>query len=301
MSERPTARTTPSTSLDYLLIGHVVVDRVDARHVVLGGTASYAAVTLRNLGIHGALHTSASYEPGLVDTLYGTQIARIPADYTTCFANTQENGTRRQVIESVAAKLTFEQLLPGWRHPKVVHLAPVCQEMEAGHFLDRFPRSFLGVTPQGWLRAWDEETGEVRFADWPDAERALKRADAVVISENDVPDQHVVDAWAAHARLLVVTRGPQGCDVYEQGESAPHHVPAFRAGKEVDSTGAGDVFATAFFWHLSQTRNWQEAADWAACVASFVGEKRGVAGVPKLEEVEKRWREGARLVQTRKA
>ena len=41
--------------------------------------------------------------------------------------------------------------------------------------------------------------------------------------------------------------------------------------------------------------DWQTAADWANCVASFVVEKRGVAGVPKLAEVEKRWRSGTRV------
>ena len=47
--------------------------------------------------------------------------------------------------------------------------------------------------------------------------------------------------------------------------------------------------------HHMNRGEWRTAADWANCVASFVVEKRGVAGVPKLAEVEKRWQSGTRI------
>src|ERR687888_1689347 len=97
--------------IDYLLFGHVTVDRLGDQKVVLGGTATYAAVTARNMGARVGVHTSASYEPGLIDTLRGVLVARVPADYTTCFVNEYEGGKRRQYIESVAEKLTYEQVL----------------------------------------------------------------------------------------------------------------------------------------------------------------------------------------------
>jgi sugar/nucleoside kinase (ribokinase family) len=96
--------------------------------------------------------------------------------------------------------------------------------------------------------------------------------------------------------MLVVTLGERGCDVYRQGGTEPFHSPAFASGVEVDPTGAGDVFASAFLWHLHKSGgDWKTAADWANCVASFVVEKRGVGGVPKLTDVEKRWRSGSRI------
>jgi sugar/nucleoside kinase (ribokinase family) len=153
----------------------------------------------------------------------------------------------------------------------------------------------VGVTPQGWMRGWDED-GLVRPVDWADADRVLAKADAVIISEDDVAHKSVIDEWAAKARMLVVTLGDRGCDVYRQGELEPFHSAAFTSGNEVDPTGAGDVFAAAFLWHLHKSGgDWKTAADWANCVASFVVEKRGVGGVPKLAEVEKRWRSGSRV------
>jgi pfkB family carbohydrate kinase len=281
-------------NVDYLLLGHVTVDRLDDKRVAMGGTATYAALTARNLGARVGVHTSSAYEPGLIDTLRNVFVARIPAEYTTCFVNEYIAGKRRQTIESVAEKLTYEQILPEWRNPPVVHLGPLCQELDAA-LVNRFPRSVIGVTPQGWMRQWDA-SGLVTAVDWVDADRVLSKADVVVISEDDVADRSVIHDWAAKARMLVVTLGERGCDVYRHGQPEPFHSPAFRSAAEIDPTGAGDVFAAAFFWHLHQSGgDWQTAADWANCVASFVVEKRGVTGVPKLAEVEKRWRSGTRI------
>ncbi len=280
--------------IDFLVLGHVTVDRVEDDRVVLGGT-TYAALTARNMGARVGLHTSASYEPGLVDTLRGTYVARVPAEYTTCFTNEYGSGRRRQLIESVAEKLTYEQVLPEWRNPPVVHVSPLCQELDGG-IVNRFPRSLIGVAPQGWLRGWSEPDGEVRPVPWADAERVLARADVVIVSEHDVADRSVIDDWARRARLLVVTLGEQGAEVYRRGGEQPYRAAAFKPAREVDPTGAGDVFAAAYVWHLYQSGgNWRQAADWANCVASFVVEKRGVSGIPKLGEVEKRWSDGPRI------
>jgi len=261
--------------------------------VVLGGTVTYASLTARNMGARVGIHTSAAYEPGLIETLRGILVARIPAEFTTCFVNEYHEGKRRQTIESVAEKLVYEQLLPEWRNPPIVHLGPLNQEFDAS-LVSRFPRSLIGVTPQGWMRGWDDD-GLVRQVPWADAERVLARADAVVISEDDVADRSVIEDWASRARMLVVTLGDRGCDIYRAGEET-YHSPAFKSGTEVDPTGAGDVFAAAFLWHLHTSGgDWHTAADWANCVASFVVEKRGVGGVPKLVDVEKRWQSGTRI------
>src|SRR5579859_305995 len=286
--------TSNTSNVDYLLLGHVTVDRLDEKRVVLGGTATYAALTARNMGARVGVHTSTSYEPGLIDTLGRVLVARIPAEYTTCFVNEYTAGKRRQTIESVAEKLTYEQILPEWRNAPVVHLGPLCQEIDAS-LVGRFPRSLVGVTPQGWMRGWGED-GVVHAVEWAEADRVLARAHAVVISEDDVADASVIKHWARKARMLVVTLGERGCDVYRQAHPEPFHSAAFRSGVEVDPTGAGDVFAAAFLWHLHKSGgDWRTAADWANCVASFVVERRGVSGVPKLADVEKRWRTGTRL------
>src|SRR5437899_2194392 len=143
------------------------------RRIVHLTLASHESVTARNMGARVGVHTSAAYEPGLIDTLGGVLVARIPAEFTTCFVNEYVAGKRRQTIESVAEKLTYEQLLPEWRNPPVVHLGPLNQELDSA-LVSRFPRSLVGVTPQGWMRAWGED-GLVSPVDWADADRVLAK------------------------------------------------------------------------------------------------------------------------------
>ena len=92
------AEANEARGLEYLILGHVTVDRLDDKRVALGGTATYAALTARNMGARVGVHTSASYEPGLIDTLSGALVARVPAEYTTCFVNDYSSGKRVQTI-----------------------------------------------------------------------------------------------------------------------------------------------------------------------------------------------------------
>ena len=71
-------------------------------------------------------------------------------------------------------------------------------------------------------------------------------------------------------------------------------VPAYQA-NEVDPTGAGDVFATAFFVRLHETGDAVQAARFANAAASFVVEGPGVSCIPSRAQVEWRLRYG-RLV-----
>jgi 1D-myo-inositol 3-kinase len=137
-----------------------------------------------------------------------------------------------------------------------------------------------------------DETGLVRAIPWAGAEQVLARADAVVLSEHDVQHPSEIDRFAVLARLLVVTRGQRGASIHQAGRW--HHVPAFRAGRQSDPTGAGDVFAAAYFIHLKQSGDPHLSADFACCVASFAVEKRHHAAVPTLEQVEDRWKQGKR-------
>lgn len=281
--------------LDYLIVGHVTVDRLPNGSCRLGGTATYAALTAHQLGARVALLTSAAFEPGLVDLLRGVRIARVPAEHTTQFVNLYQDGRRRQRVEAIAEPLTCAQLLPEWRSAPIVHLAPLVAEVDPA-LVDCFPSAFIGVTPQGWMREIGDQ-GDVHAVPWASAERVLARADATVFSEEDVPDQRLIAEYAALARTLVVTRGERGATVYHRGVA--HHSPAFQSKGEVDPTGAGDVFAAAYFLQLHRTGDPIASADWANCVASFAVEQPGVAGVPSLAAVEERWRRGKRITARR--
>jgi sugar/nucleoside kinase (ribokinase family) len=55
---------------------------------------------------------------------------------------------------------------------------------------------------------------------------------------------------------------------------------------EVDATGAGDVFAAAFFFRLLSTRDPWEATRFATLLASHSVTRVGLDGIPTPREIE---------------
>jgi hypothetical protein len=206
----------------------------------------------------------------------------VPSPVTTTFANTYQGGHRTQTIETVANSILPEQWPRGWRRPPIVLLGPVAQEMPT-EWVHHFPGALLGVTPQGWMRKWDA-AGRVYPTLWENAGEVLPRADAVILSREDVGgDEAYIAELARQSRLLVVTDGYHGATVYQGGES--DYVPV-RQAQEVDPTGAGDVFATAFLIRLHETGDPLAATRFAHIAASISVEAAGLASIPERHRVE---------------
>jgi sugar/nucleoside kinase (ribokinase family) len=186
-----------------------------------------------------------------------------------------------QTLFSHAAILHPENIPPAWQSAQLVHLAPVADEVDPT-LVDFFPDAFLCITPQGWMRRWDD-SGRVSFQPWRNAGSILARADAVVLSIEDVRgDEARIRELAVAAHLMVVTRGSRGCTVYVHGhatEVAAHPVT------EVDSTGAGDIFAAAFFLCTHSGANPLEAAQFATRLASKSVSRPGLEAIPPVQPI----------------
>ena len=268
----------PTVDLDYLVIGHVTRDLVDGGFTV-GGTVSYASHTARALGCRVGIVTSASPELDLSQELDGALVVRAPAAMTTTFDNIYTSAGRHQVLHGTAAPLVPELIPANWR-AAVVHVGPLVGECSL-ELAQAFGDAFVGVTPQGWMRRWDQD-GHVSPCEWKDPEPWLARADAVVMSSKDVASDELVDQYAAQARLLVVTRGAAGCTVFTAGQVRDFPAPVIH---EVDPTGAGDIFAAAFFVWMQREGDPWAAARFANCVAARSVTRVGLSGAPRPEEV----------------
>ena len=295
----PSARAAPGPGPDpppdFLVIGHVTRDVVPAAPggFVYGGSVIFAALAAARLGHRAAILTRCAEEAGLPALLGPVALRRIPADVTTTFENVYSPAGRVQYIREMAPPIPGDAVPDAWRRAGVVHLGPVAQEVPAA-LVEVFPAAVLvGATPQGWLRA-RESDGRVRTGvDWPEAERVLSRVDALIFSPEDVEgDPELIRRYAEMARLAVVTDGWQGCTVWQGGRR--ERFPAFRV-DEVDPTGAGDVFATAFFLRYAATGDVSESARYANAAASFSVEALGTGALPAPEDVERRLRTGRLL------
>ncbi len=273
----------------YLLIGHVTKDLLPedglfprCRHPVVGGTVTYAAVVAKRLGWRPIVVTAAAADfkpPACLDDVDWTIL---PSDETTTFKNLYAAEGRRQVVGPVARSIMANDIPSDFRRPAVVHLGPVAQELEPS-LARLFPDSLLVATPQGWMRRWDTH-GVVSWDNWRGAEEILPQLDAVVLSVEDIRgDWAVAERWAKQIPVLVVTQEEDGCTLFHRGEKRAF--PA-RAARVIDPTGAGDVFAAAFFIRWAETGDPGQAAVFANVTASMALQRPGPEGAPSRIEVE---------------
>jgi sugar/nucleoside kinase (ribokinase family) len=266
--------------VDYLVIGHVAHD-LTATGPRLGGTVAYSALTARALGLRVGIVTSVGPETSLVP-LKDIAIISIESPQSTTFENIYTKQGRLQYLRAQAAHIDLNSVPELWRRASIIHLGPIANEMEPILPKD-FSPTLLGITPQGWMRKWDAD-GRVSPSAWTNAESALAQAGVVVISREDVGgDDEVIEHMAHQTRVLAVTEGAAGAVLYWNGDRR-----RFRAPKvlEVDATGAGDVFATAFFVRLVKTRDPWEAARFATLIASRSVTRVGLDGIPTQSEIE---------------
>jgi pfkB family carbohydrate kinase len=270
---------TPLEPVNYLIIGHITRDMTESGPRI-GGTAAYAGLTARALGFRVGIVTSWGTEVAPGD-LNNIPIINYPTENSTTFENISTQDGRVQVVHTVAPHLDYHIIPEPWRQAPIVHLGPVAQEVEPG-LIKRFPTSLVGVTPQGWLRSWDHD-GHVRASEWPEASFILHQASAAIISAEDVlNDESRIEEMASAARILVVTEGASGAKVFWNADVRRFRPPLV---EEVDSTGAGDIFAAAFFCRLYLTRDPWESARFANQVASTSVTRVGLEGVPTPDEI----------------
>lgn len=274
-------RIAPLEPIDYLVIGHLTKDLLpDGTR--LGGTAAYASLTARALGLRVGILTACEdcmEAPELAGE--GIRVVGMRASATTTFENIQTPTGRIQYLHQLAPTIDLSMVPEQWRSTPIIHLGPVAREIDPT-LVRAFPDSFVGLTPQGWLRSWDEQ-GRVSFSEWPEASFVLQHANAAVISIEDVRgNESIIEEFASSIRVLVVTEGANGARLYWNGDLRRFRPPQM---EEVDPTGAGDIFATAFFYRLSTTRDPWEAARFATNLASYSVVRPGLQGIPQPDEV----------------
>ena len=270
----------PPGSVDYLVIGHAAHDLTPAGPR-LGGTVAYAALTARALGMKVGIVTAVGSETPLGE-LDGIPIIAIHSPQSTTFENIYTPEGRLQFLRAQAVRIDFDHVPAVWRKAQIVHLGPIADEMDPILPATMSP-ALLGVTPQGWMRHWEAD-GRVSLRSWEGAESMLARASAIVISREDVGgDNETIEYMAQQTRMLVVTEDAHGCILHWHGDRRRFRAPEVR---EVDATGAGDVFAAAFFFRLHTTRDPWEAARFATLIASYSVTRPGLEGIPTQAEIE---------------
>lgn len=265
--------------VDYLIIGHVSKD-LTADGPTLGGTATYSSLTAQALGKRAAIVTSGGPDLDL-HPLSDISIHKVPSQDSTIFANEYLPEGRLQSIRTTAAQLTSNDIPDKWRDSPIVHVAPIANEVDYS-ILDIFPQALICLTPQGWLRRWGP-SGEIWLENWEIIQDQISRASVVVFSNEDLQgNDDTFDQISRFCEILAITDGSRGARVFWADEWMQIPAPA---AEEIDPTGAGDIFATAFFIFLNDGHSPWAAARLANHLAAFSVSRSGIASIPRSTEV----------------
>ncbi|MGC8798873.1 MAG: ribokinase [Chloroflexus aggregans] len=253
--------------IDIVIIGHVTCDLLPNGATTAGGTARFAALLAQRLGLRAAIVTASAEEPPS-----GIAWSSISSTVSSTFENRYTVTGRHQWLHAVAPPILMTDIPARWRTAPIVLLGPVLHECTAD-VAAAFPGALIGATAQGWLRDWDTPLpSPVRFRRWQPTATELSRLHVLTLSSEDVAgDEELAAAYARTVPIGIVTHGARGATMYLHRQA--HHIAPYPA-REIDPTGAGDVFTAAFLIRLWEIGDPFIAARFAAAAAACAVEGR---------------------------
>jgi 1D-myo-inositol 3-kinase len=275
---------------DILLLGNVTRDLIDPDDFAnyrLGGTVTFAAAVAARLGRRPTIITYAAPDTDFSVLPPTTELHVLPSETTTTFANIYTSHGRIQYCYTPAPCIVPADIPVTMRHPRIALMGPIANEI-APDVAAMFPEeTVVAAVPQGWMRRWDSK-GRVRSKDWESAPLILPHLDVLVLSLEDFDyDWRRLATVFRFVPMVVVTEYKDGSTVFQRrpnGTVTETKIPP-RPATEVDPTGAGDPFTTAFIIRLQETGDPFLAARFANVTASISVEHLGATGVPTREEV----------------
>ncbi len=275
-------------AFDYVAVGHVTVDVLldsaddDPSRAVRqpGGGAFYSALQAARLGLRTLIWTRGVPEE-LRELLapYADELTvQIePASQTTTLLTRGRGADRVQRVLAWAGPIKA----PAGLDTEILHLAPVARETPAG-----WPRRarFVGLTPQGLVRAWNAG-GEIVPAELA-RERVPARCDAIVFSMHERARCAELTSMGGEP-VVAITAGAGATQVLRAGADAVE-VEACAVPPPHDDLGAGDVFAAAFFAALHEGMDASRAAAFGNAAAAVRIAGTGAQAIGDRDAIERR-------------
>ena len=288
-----------------LIAGHVTHDRYEGGFVA-GGCALYGAAVHNRLAGPTQLATVVGDDFRCGDAIADVDAVIERRGTTTVFANYYPpDSARVQLLESRAPSVMPQRVDEHWLNADLVHLAPVCGEIDLQQWLDAVGDGLVAINIQGWLkhpgspvdptdleqlqrRGVSKPAPRVVEKPWDVSREALQRVDIACLSEEDLIYQDdLLERLVETVPIVALTRGKKGSRIFVDG--VPTDVGIVPA-DVVDPTGAGDVFAAAFCHFVAAGTDPVQAARMGAAASSIVIEDPGPAALDRLGEIQKRRR-----------
>jgi len=263
----------------YLLIGHITEDLIPAGKR-LGGTVTYSGLTATALGQSVRILTACADNTDL-SPINALELTRIPSEFTTTFENVQTKAGRIQFLHKSAVRIP-EKLIRS-QNAEIMHFAPVMQDFDFKVIQQLCPNTFIGVTPQGWMRTIGTDM-QVQHIAWRPEPESLARVNALVCSEEDIAvNENMLDYYRRFCNIVALTRGESGASIFTKKKTTEIQAPSVSM---VEATGAGDVFAAAFFSALQAGAAPDNAGRFAVNLATQSVTRIGLESIPTAREIQ---------------
>ncbi len=266
---------------DVCVIGHVTKDVVKIHGMTRempGGTAYYAGMALRSLGLNVAVITkvAAGDERALLYPLAMSKVHLFVghSKFTATFENiyvSPDGSDRIQKVKAVGNPFLPEDL--GKISATAFHLGPLTPAEMGPEFIEEVARlgGLVSLDAQGLTRGIEGET--VVPQDWPQKEQGLVHVDilkadnreATLLSgERDIQRaaERLADFGPAE---IIITTGSSGSLIFANGAFYP--IAAVPAARTVDPTGCGDTCAAGYLAHRLRSNDFDKAGRFAARMA----------------------------------
>ena len=223
------------------LIGNLSRDLLPGKPPRAGGGPFHGARALQRLRVPARIYARAAQAdrtallPSLVRL--GTPARFIPGQSTATFSFSYNGDVRTMQVEALGD--TWQPFdLPELRATRWVHVAPLSRHEFPTKTIAALARTHrVLLDGQGLVRV--PETGPLRLDDDYDHE-ILRHVWVLKLAEEEA--EVVGDPTVLGVREVLLTQGSRGSTVYYGGRS--EFIPAHAL--DVDPTGAGDAFSTAY-------------------------------------------------------
>lgn len=312
-------------SSSIIFAGHFAIDTIirfkRRNKPSLGGSVSYCSLALstysQDINISIISHLGKlNFDYSLLDGINHKNINLKGIKYSevnnTQFVLDYYNHSRTLTLKSRSPNLKFNDIPVEYldNPPEIIVLVPLCNEISIDYvsqILKQFPNIYLGVDLQGFLRKIREDGKVAYIYD----EQIISNMDEII---NSIGDKLILKGSEEEMKLLagenedlykvmnhflkfdnnaifIMTLGERGSMLIKKGEKTLK-IPAFKARKIIDETGAGDVYFSIFLYEfIYSDKSWnaiENSAHLASAAASFLVEKKGPSGFKRKEKVLKR-------------
>lgn len=273
---------------DVCVIGHVTKDIIrigGTEREMPGGTAYYASIAMKSLGLNVAVITKIGKKDGsLLDNIESEQIHIILRESlrTTTFTNIYTRGLddRKQLVSDIATPFTVEDV--EGIQSKTFHVGSLTKDdIPLEILLSLSKRSRISLDAQGFLRRIDESSERVVITDWEKKEEFLPFVNILKVDEDEAKvmsgekelEEMAIKLSGYGPEEVIITRGGKGSLIY--CKSKLYWISSFAPRNLVDSTGCGDTYMAGYLYLRARTDDIRKVGEFASRAATLKLENYG--------------------------